>query len=305
MFRVIVCTLACYFFNNALDAETPKKALRKKAAVLDQDVEPPQKADVSPKRLPTSKRVEESSPSTAAPNATILPENLIEFGGELPCVKKLIESALALTTQDLTYTYGSDDPANGGMDCSGFIYHVLRQCGYADVPRDASSQYVWLRKAGTFRAVLSRNQATFELDDLRPGDLLFWTGTYAANHDPPVTHAMLYLGTEKGTKGRVMVGSSDGRSYRGKSRWGVSVFDFMMPRPDPGNPEKRVTFAGYARIPGLRDNGAISAKEEPAALDSRKLRIMDKPAAKPFESHDTRLKKSPPSVRKRGSGDSI
>ena len=207
--------------------------------------------------MPTTKRDEESRESLAAPNATILPETLIEFSGELPRVKKLIETALALTTQDLTYTYGSDDPANGGMDCSGFIYHVLRQCGYADVPRDASSQYVWLRKAGTFRAVLSRNQATFELDDLRPGDLLFWIGTYATNHDPPVTHTMLYLGKEKETKGRIMVGSSDGRSYRGKSRWGVSVFDFMMPRPDPGNPEKCVTFAGYARIPGLRDDGAI------------------------------------------------
>ena len=303
-FRVFVCGLACLFSNNVLAAETPKKALKKKAVAIDQDVDPPQKEDLLPKRLPTAKRDEESRESLAAPNATILPETLVEFGGELPRIKKLIESALALTTRDLTYIYGSDDPANGGMDCSGFIYYVLRQCGYADVPRDASSQYVWLRKAGTFRAVLSRKPTTFELDDLRPGDLLFWIGTYATDHDPPVTHTMLYLGKEKETKSRVMVGSSDGRSYRGKSRWGVSVFDFKMPKPDPNIPEKRVTFAGYARIPGLHDDGVISAKDEPEAPDSRKLRIMDKPTPKPIKSHDTRSKKSPPSVRKSGAGDS-
>ena len=157
--------------------------------------------------------------------------------------------------QDLTYTYNSDEPANGGMDCSGFVSCILRENGFADVPRDASGQYVWLRKSGTFRAVLSRSPDTFELDDLRPGDLLFWTGTYVTEHDPPVTHVMIYLGTEKETKARIMVGASDGRSYHGKSRWGVSVFDFDLGGPpfSPGGNSARPTFVGYARPPGLRD----------------------------------------------------
>jgi hypothetical protein len=49
-----------------------------------------------------------------------------------------------------------------------------------------------------------------------------------------------------------MIGSSDGRSYRGQKRNGVSVFDFTMPRP-AADGEQRTTFVGYARIPGLRD----------------------------------------------------
>ena len=259
------------FFANALLAQTPRRKLKKKPPVIEEDAEPTPKPKAKPSPKPTPKPADESSPepsaspkpkqsedtrkSSAAPNATIAPEQITEFGGELQRVRRLIESALALTTQDLTYTYSSDDPANGGMDCSGFTSYVLRKNGFTDVPRDASSQYIWLRKAGTFRAVLSHNQDTFELDELRPGDLLFWIGTYATDHDPPVTHAMIYLGTEKGTKNRIMVGSSDGRSYHGKSRWGVSVFDFHL-NGSAGTAENkpdRSIFVGYARPPGLRD----------------------------------------------------
>ena len=269
--RVICYSLACCFFANALVAQTPIRKLKKKPAVTEEEAEPTPKPKSKSSPKPTSKPTDESSPEpsaspkpkqnedtrklSAAPNATIAPEQIAEFSSELQRVRRLIESALALTTQDLTYTYSSDDPANGGMDCSGFTSYVLRKNGFTEVPRDASGQYIWLRKAGTFRAVLSQKPDTFELDDLRPGDLLFWIGTYVTDHDPPVTHAMIYLGTEKGTKNRIMVGSSDGRSYHGKSRWGVSVFDFQL-NGSAGKAENkpdRSIFVGYARPPGLRD----------------------------------------------------
>ena len=166
----------------------------------------------------------------------------------------MISTALELTTRNLDYKYGSADPANGGMDCSGFVSYVLAQNGVRDVPRDSSQQYVWLRKAGNFKAVNSRHEDTFELDELVPGDLLFWTGTYSIDRDPPITHAMIYLGREKGTNKRIMVGASDGRTYKGESRYGVSVFDFTMPRPGKTD-EGRMTpsFIGYGHIPGLGD----------------------------------------------------
>src|SRR5207248_34687 len=104
----------------------------------------------------------------------------------------------------------------------------LNQNGIPDVPRQSSEQYVWLRKASAFRTVLSRREDTFELNELQPGDLLFWTGTYKVERDPPVTHTMIYLGREKGTKARVMVGSSEGRTYHGIPRNGVSVFNFKL-----------------------------------------------------------------------------
>ena len=167
-------------------------------------------------------------------------------------VRKMIDTALELTTRNLDYKYGSADPSSGGMDCSGFVFYVLNQAGLHDVPRDSSQQYVWLRKAGTFRAVNSRHDDTFELDELKPGDLLFWTGTYSIERDPPITHAMIYLGREKGTNQRVMVGASDGRTYKGESRYGVSVFDFKIARTSKTD-EGRLTpaFIGYGHIPGL------------------------------------------------------
>src|SRR4029077_19296931 len=167
------------------------------------------------------------------PVASLRPDDLREFNSQPPKVQEFIRSALALTERNLGYTYGSSDPNSGGMDCSGFIYYVLTNAGYKDVPRQSSDQYLWVRKNSNFHAVLSRNSDTFELKQLRPGDLMFWSGTYQVNRDVPITHVMIYLGTEKKTQKPVMVGASDGRTYNGERRFGVSVFDFRLPNGTP------------------------------------------------------------------------
>ena len=203
------------------------------------------KAEVEPEIAPREK------PGAEA-NASISPEEILEFHNQPAGVRKLIESGLELARKNLTYTFGSADPSKGGFDCSGFIYYILRQHGFTQVPRDSSGLYLWVRKAHGFRAVISRKPDSAEMDELLPGDLLFWIGTYATDHDPPITHTMLYLGTEKSGGGKIMIGSSDGRTYHGKKRNGVSVFDFVMPRSAVAG-EQHATFIGYARIPGLRD----------------------------------------------------
>ena len=191
-----------------------------------------------------------------APNATLSPEAISGFENYPPKVQQLLNSALELTTRNLDYKYGSADPDNGGMDCSGFVYFVLKQNGVDGVPRDSSEQYIWLRRAGKFEPVVSQKDDSFEFDNLKPGDLLFWTGTYTIQRDPPITHAMIYLGREKKTGARVMVGASDGRTYQSQQRFGVSVFDFKVPRVDKGeieNGKVHPRFVGYGHIPGLRD----------------------------------------------------
>jgi cell wall-associated NlpC family hydrolase len=186
---------------------------------------------------------------------TLSPGEISGYDGYSSKVRQVIDAGLELTKQNLDYTYGSAEPANGGMDCSGFVYYVLRQNGFADAPRDSSQQYVWVRKAGNFNAVLSRHEDSFELDALKPGDLLFWRGTYSIDRDPPVTHTMIYLGREKRTKKRVMLGASDGRTYDGKQRFGVSVFDFKLP-PAANSDDAKLSpvFVGYGRIPGLKED---------------------------------------------------
>jgi hypothetical protein len=189
-----------------------------------------------------------------APNATLSPDKIKGFDNYPPKVQKLLTSALELTTRNLDYKYGSADPSSGGMDCSGFVYFILKQNGIGDVPRDSSEQYSWVRRARQFESVLSQKDDSFELEDLKPGDLLFWTGTYAIERDPPITHAMIYIGREKKTGNRVMVGASDGRVYQGESRNGVSVFDFKVQRNGKAEDGKlRPTFIGYGHVPGLRE----------------------------------------------------
>ena len=230
---------------------TPKsKSKRKKASPTPTPSESP-----SATETPSASPAETPEPARGKkgwPNASLSPDQIADYDSDPPKVRQILDAGLALTKQNLGYTYGSADPANGGMDCSGFVYYVLKQNGFPDVPRDSSQQYVWVRKGGNFKAVVSRKEDSFELDDLKPGDLLFWRGTYNIDRDPPITHSMIYLGREKRTNKRVMVGSSDGRTYDGKQRWGVSVFDFKMP-PPPKSGDAKISpgFVGYGRIPGL------------------------------------------------------
>ncbi len=230
-----ICLLLSLSLVLPLNAQTPR----------------PKKKNISP--TPTVAKATPAPPSGHAPNASLEPADLAEFAAQPARVREVITAALLLTKQNLTYTYGSADPAQGGMDCSGTIHYLLRGAGFSEVPRDSAGQYAWVRKAGGFRAVVSTSAESFEFGELLPGDLLFWTGTYSVEREIPITHVMLYLGTGKRTKKRVMFGASDGRSYDGIQRWGVSVFDFKMPKLETNNGDKpRVDFVGYGRIPGLR-----------------------------------------------------
>jgi peptidoglycan DL-endopeptidase CwlO len=229
-----------------------KKKKRKSSPTPTPSPEESASASPSPSETPKPSATASASPKKKGAPATISASEIEGYEKYPEHIRNVIDMGLDLTKRNLDYKYGSADPANGGMDCSGFVFYVLTQNGVRDVPRDSSQQYVWLRKAGTFKAVNSRHDDTFELDELAPGDLLFWIGTYSIERDPPITHAMIYVGRKKGTNQRIMVGASDGRTYEGESRYGVSVFDFKVARGSKTE-EGRLTptFIGYGRIPGL------------------------------------------------------
>jgi cell wall-associated NlpC family hydrolase len=222
-------------------------------------------ADATPAPTTTSRRTSskvkatpapsesESAESTPAPGqrgmlgpevASIAPESLVEMRQQPEWVQRLIRDALSLSAQNLGYLFGSSDPEAGGMDCSGTIYYLLKKHGFKDVPRDSRGQYGWLFDKGTLRTVSEEDMARFDHRALRPGDLLFWTGTYSVSSEVPISHVMLYLGTQKETGKPVMWGASDGRSYAGKQRFGVSVFDFKLPRT-----ESKSRFVGFGQLP--------------------------------------------------------
>ncbi len=237
----------------------PKKKKKKSSPTPSPSPSPSETPTPTPEESPSpTPTPEESGTPTPSPSptpeekvASVAPEEIEGFADNSEPVRKLLTDALDLTTRNLDYKYGSADPDAGGMDCSGFIYFVLRENGINDAPRSASEQYVWVRKAGNFRAVLSSDLDSFELDELKPGDLLFWTGTYSVERDPPVTHTMIYLGKDKKSHKSIMVGSSDGRTYEGERQFGVSVFDFKTTSRKAQTSGNHPRFVGYARIPGL------------------------------------------------------
>ena len=176
---------------------------------------------------------------------TISTQALQNFTTNSEPVKKLISIALDLASKNLGYLYGSADPGNGGMDCSGTIYYLLTKVGIKEVPRSSDLIYQWVWEKGHFYVVNEYEVSSLEFSHMRPGDLLFWGGTYEIKRVLDVTHVMLYLG--KNNEGEpLMIGASDGRTYHGRKIYGVSVFSFQL--PDALSKSK---FLGYSCIPYL------------------------------------------------------
>jgi len=171
--------------------------------------------------------------------------DLQNFNENSQPVKKLLNLALDLASKNLGYLYGSADPKNKGMDCSGTIYYLLTTMSIKEVPRSSDLIYQWVEDNGHFYPVKSHDLSSPELAHLHPGDLLFWSGTYEIKRDIDVTHVMIYLGKNKKSE-PLMIGSSDGRTYKGKKVYGVSVFDFQFP-----DEQSKSKFLGYSCIPHL------------------------------------------------------
>lgn len=180
--------------------------------------------------------------------SSIATDELKDFASFPSPVQSLIIRALELTTKNLTYRFGSSDPSLGGMDCSGTVYRVLQNHGIKETPRQSDEMAEWVKE----KTVLHRTEGVKSLEDdafqaLAPGDLLFWSGTYdPVARKSPVTHVMLYLGKRAKDGKPVIFGASDGRSYEGQKRCGVSVFDFKIPKPGD-----KAQFLGYGPVPGL------------------------------------------------------
>ena len=192
--------------------------------------------------------------------------DLVEYETQPDSVKKLIEVSLELTKQKLGYDFGSNSPAEGGMDCSGTVQYTLSQLGLGLIPRSSWTIYEWAEAAGGLKStpgVTSTADPVFV--DLKPGDLLFWEGTYeTSDRVPAISHVMIFLGTLKADGKGVMFGASSGRRYRGETIHGVSVFDWDVPKP-----KSTAKFVGYAPVPGLKkEEIPTKSVEKPKSLKS-------------------------------------
>jgi len=95
-------------------------------------------------------------------------------GEEKAARESVIETALGQVGRP--YRYGGDTPE--GFDCSGLVAYSYAEAGI-QVPHSTAS----LRKAGS----------RIDLDEARPGDLLF----YRFDRSPNALHVAIYLGHGK------------------------------------------------------------------------------------------------------------
>jgi peptidoglycan DL-endopeptidase CwlO len=149
--------------------------------------------------------------------------------------KKLIEAALLAASEvtGMPYRFGGNGAKDGGFDCSGSMYYVLNKIGL-NPPRTSYGQFLWVQKDSILHPVSTeaKDLTHSSFDKLKPGDLVFWSGTYVPtdNRLSNITHVGMFLGYEKKDGHAVMINASNGRSYRGKKQNGFGVNDFRLPR---------------------------------------------------------------------------
>ena len=192
------------------------------------------------------------SPALAAEPVPLLETSDLKGFDELAEPRrKLIEAALEAGKEvaGMPYKYGGNGPEDGGFDCSGAINYVLRKAGMKP-PRTSADQYLWVKESSKLHLIANAAENTDDasFSELKPGDLVFWTGTYEPTDSRlvSITHVAIFLGFEK-TDGRaVMINATEGRSYRGKKGNGFGVYDFRV--PSKGGKSRMV---GYGTPPGL------------------------------------------------------
>jgi peptidoglycan DL-endopeptidase CwlO len=183
--------------------------------------------------------------------ALITTADLADFDSFPKDRRKLIEAAIAVARDSpwLPYTARGTEPSDGGFDCSGAMYFVMRSA-HLDPPRTSTAQYDWVNRNGRLHKVPpdATDLKHPSLKNLRPADLLFWgrPATSDSGVAMTITHVAMYLGEEAKDHRPVMINSTDGRSYRGIKANGYGVYDFRMPIEGA-----KIAFLGYGTPPGI------------------------------------------------------
>lgn len=137
--------------------------------------------------LPTSIGGSDTSgPSIPASGAVPPPPNL-PTGPATPSPitgNGIVDAAARQTGQP--YVWGGTGANSGGYDCSGLTQYAYAQNGIS-IPRTSQQQYNYVAAKGGLKN---------SIQDLKPGDLIFFANTY---NDPsgPITHVGIYQGNNK------------------------------------------------------------------------------------------------------------
>ncbi len=166
--------------------------------------------------------------------APLIPFSSLKLHGVEKWRQNIIKKSLEIRAKERwpRYVFGSADPANGGFDCSGAMYYLLKNEGFRP-ERTSSNQYLWLKKRGKVHQVSKKTDSLSHKDfsQLKPADLVFWSGTYSPTDGRtiPITHVGMYIGYMQGYERPLMICASKGRSFNGVRCDGYGVYDFKIP----------------------------------------------------------------------------
>jgi cell wall-associated NlpC family hydrolase len=180
------------------------------------------------------------APSRPLGRGALVPDH----GKEKSARAAVVAECRRVSRLGLAYHFGSNDPSTGGLDCSGTVQYILQSIANGSVPRTASAQYTWLKEWGSLNEEGSAPGADAIFAKLRPGDLLFWKGTYVTNRYPDVSHVMIYLGRDPATGVPLMFGASSSKR-RGWNGSAVDIYEFNPMKPGKSQ------FLGFGSPPML------------------------------------------------------
>ncbi len=152
-------------------------------------------------------------------------------------IQEVRKRAEGLSRQGFPYIFGGSSPADGGMDCSGTMQYLLAGL-VKDMPRTSYQQYAWLKKNRSIRRTKTIPAKMGGRRGLKPGNLIFWGGTYKSGHK--VSHVMIYLG--QGPDGRHYMFGARGKKKKGLNGSGVDIFELKS--------GKQKSLIGYGSLPG-------------------------------------------------------
>ncbi|MCC9311521.1 C40 family peptidase [Kitasatospora sp. RB6PN24] len=128
---------------------------------------------------PAKNTDESSDAATPAPAAIPARTTSLQTGSSAQSATGALAAAVSFAESKVGQAYVWGGTGNGGWDCSGLTQAAMAQAGIS-IPRIAADQ-----AAASTRV---------SLDDLQPGDLLFWSNNGAASG---VYHVGLYVGDGK------------------------------------------------------------------------------------------------------------
>jgi LysM repeat protein len=211
---------------------------------------------------PSSKQPAHGSDSSANPLVTT-PEN--------DWKNRFVQEARTLANRGIEYDEDWRPPGESqawAMDCSNTTRYLYKVTTGIQLPRTASDQYYYLHQQDkAWDVPMSSNgfaDVHFLSQNLKPGDLLFWENTYKPERQPPITHVMVFLGTND--KGQwIMAGSQTSRGgEHNRSNGGPDIYAFNPTKP----------CGGYSTWLGLvHHQGRFCAYGRPLEADASKLAV--------------------------------